>query len=313
MGLLALPVMLNRGYHNSLASGIVAAGGSLGILIPPSIMLVLFGPMANVSVVKLFAGAIVPGVGLGILYMLYTFVIVRVRKKLLDDTSDYGDLASATLWDGIKAFVPFVFLIFAVMGLILGGVCAPTEAAASGALGSIVLAAAYRKCDLKTIMAAAATSLRTSAMVYFVAVGANIFTAVFFGIGCDKVVKGAIASMGLGPWGTLIAVLLIVFILGMLIDWVGILLIVMPIFMPILNSFGFDPLWSSMMIIVTLQTSFITPPFAYALFYVKGVAPPHVTIKQVYAGTPPFIILILLMLLLMTIFPSVALWLPSLL
>jgi tripartite ATP-independent transporter DctM subunit len=238
---------------------------------------------------------------------------VRARKKLLDDTSDYGDLASATIWDGIKAFVPFVFLIFAVMGLILGGVCAPTEAAASGALGSIVLAAAYRKCNLKTIMAAAATSLRTSAMVYFVAVGANIFTAVFFGIGCDKIVKGTIASMGLGPWGTLVAVLLIVFLLGMLIDWVGILLIVMPIFMPILNSFGFDPLWTSMMIIVMLQTSFITPPFAYALFYVKGVSPPHVTIKQIYAGVPPFIFLVLFMLLLMTIFPSVALWLPSLL
>jgi TRAP-type mannitol/chloroaromatic compound transport system permease large subunit len=160
-------------------------------------------------------------------------------------------------------------------------------------------------------MDAAKTSLKTSAMVYFVAVGANIFTSVFFGIGCDKVVKSVVLGLGLGRWGTLLAVLLIVFVLGMLIDWVGILLIVMPIFMPILNEFGFDPLWTSMMIIVMLQTSFITPPFAYALFYVKGIAPPHVTIKQIYTGVPPFIIIIVLMLLMMAAFPSIALWLPS--
>jgi TRAP-type mannitol/chloroaromatic compound transport system permease large subunit len=162
-------------------------------------------------------------------------------------------------------------------------------------------------------MDAAATSLKTSAMVYFVAMGANIFTAVFFGIGCDKVVKRVVVGLGLGQWGTLIAVLLIVFILGMLIDWVGILLIVMPIFMPILNDFGFDPLWTSMMIIVMLQTSFITPPFAYALFYIKGIAPSHVTIKQIYMGVPPFIIMVLLMLVLMTVFPSITMWLPSVL
>ncbi|MDR1322488.1 MAG: TRAP transporter large permease subunit [Gracilibacteraceae bacterium] len=313
MGLLALPAMLKRGYNHSLATGIVAAGGSLGILIPPSIMLVIFGPAAGISVVKLFSAAIVPGVGLGIMYILYTFFVVRLRKDMIKDTFDYesSDFAEASLLKGLLALVPFLFLIVAVLGMILGGVCAPTEAAATGALGSIILALAYRKLNWKTILNAAVSALKTSTMVYFIAMGANIFTAVFFGIGCNFVVEKAILGIGLGPWGTLIAVLLIVFILGMLIDWLGIMLIIMPIFLPILNSFGFDTLWTVMMIVVMLQTSFITPPFATSLFYLMGVVPPNVTTGEIYRGVPAFVIIILIMLVLMAIFPQITLWLPS--
>ena len=312
MGLLALPAMLSRGYKHSLACGIICAGGSLGILIPPSIMLVLFGPMANVSVVKLFSSAIIPGLGLSALYILYTIIYTRVKKDAIVEPEGLQEQEEQyTLIDGIKAFLPFLFLVFMVLGLILFGVCSPTEAAAAGSFGAILLAAGYRRINKKVLVDAGVSSLKISAMVMFIATGANIFTSVFFGVGGSRVMTKFFMSLDIGAWGTLVAVLGLVFILGMLIDWVGILLIVIPIFMPILNAFGFDTLWSSMMIIVMLQTSFLTPPFAHALFYIRGVAPPEVSTASIYKGAIPFVLIILFMLILMAIFPGIATWLPS--
>ena len=312
MGLLALPAMLSRGYKHSLACGIICAGGSLGILIPPSIMLVLFGPMANVSVVKLFSSAIIPGLGLSALYIIYTIIYTRVKKDAIVAPEGLQDQEEQyTVIDGIKAFLPFLFLVFMVLGLILFGVCSPTEAAAAGSFGAILLAAGYRRINKKVLVDAGVSSLKISAMVMFIATGANIFTSVFFGVGGSRVMTKFFMSLDIGAWGTLVAVLGLVFILGMLIDWVGILLIVIPIFMPILNAFGFDTLWSSMMIIVMLQTSFLTPPFAHALFYIRGVAPPEVSTASIYKGAIPFILIILFMLILMAIFPGIATWLPS--
>ena len=210
-----------------------------------------------------------------------------------------------------EAFVPFLFVIFMVLGLILLGVCSPTEAAAAGSFGAIILAIAYRKMSLKVLVNAALSALKTSAMVMCMTVGANIFTSVFFGVGGSTVMTNFVLSLNIGPVGTFIAVMALVFVLGMLIDWVGILLIVVPIFMPILNMFGFDTLWASMMIIVLLQTSFLTPPFAYALFYLKGVSPPGVTTPEIYKGIIPFILIILGVLLAMVAFPGIATWLPN--
>jgi tripartite ATP-independent transporter DctM subunit len=312
MGLLALPAMLKRGYKHSLACGLVCAGGSLGILIPPSIMLVLFGPMANVSVVKLFSAAIIPGLGLSALYILYIIVYTRLNKSAIVQTAESQEQEiHYTVIDGIKAFVPFLFLIFMVLGMILFGVCAPTEAAAAGSLGAVLLAGAYRRINMKVLVDAGVSSLKISAMVMFIATGANIFTSVFFGVGGDRVMTAFFMNLNIGAWGTLTAVLLLVFILGMLIDWVGILLIVIPIFMPILNAFGFDTLWSSMMIIVMLQTSFMTPPFAHALFYIRGVAPPEVATGSIYKGAVPFIIIIVFMVIMMGFFPEITTWLPN--
>lgn len=313
MGLLALPAMINRGYNHSLSTGIIGAGGTLGILIPPSIMLVLYGPMADISVVKLFSAAIVPGLMLSVGYIVYIIVYVRVKKDAIVDTGYVEQNAHYTAWDGIKAFVPFIFLIFMVLGLILLGVCSPTEAAAAGAFGAMILALAYRRLTFKVLRDAGISALKTSAMVMFLAVGANIFTSVFFGVGCNKALTSFIMNLGIGPWGSFFAVLLLVFLLGMLIDWVGILLIVIPIFMPVLVQFGFDPLWASMIIIVLLQTSFLTPPFAYALFYIKGIAPKGVTTVEIYKGVVPFILIIVFVLALLMIFPGIVSWLPNLL
>ena len=313
MGLLALPPMIKRGYNHSLATGIVGAGGTLGILIPPSIMLVLYGPMASISVVDLFSSAIVPGLMLAVGYLLYVIIYVHVKKDAIVPPAETEEMERYSLLDGVKAFVPFLFIIFMVLGLILFGVCSPTEASAAGAFGSILLAAVYKKLSLKVLFDAAKSSLSTSAMVMFVAVGANIFTSVFFGVGADRVLSNFVLNLGLGTWGTIISVLLLVFVLGMLIDWVGILLIVVPIFMPIIVNLGVDPLWASMLIIVMLQSSFLTPPFAYALFYIKGIAPPGVTIGEIYKGVIPFICIIFGVLILLMLFPGIVSFLPGLL
>lgn len=313
MGLLALGPMIKRGYNHSLATGIIAAGGTLGILIPPSIMLVLFGPMANISVVNLFSAAVVPGLMLAAGYLIYTIVYVNVKKDAIVAPAEAEEIEKYTILDGIKAFVPFLFIIFMVLGLLMFGVCSPTEASAAGSFAAILLALAYRKLTPKVLFEAGKSALSTSAMVMFVAVGANIFTSVFFGVGADKVLSNFVLNMGLGTWGTIISVLMLVFLLGMLIDWVGILLIVVPIFMPIITSLGVDPLWASMLIIVMLQSSFLTPPFAYALFYVRGIAPPGVTIGEIYKGVIPFICIIFAVLILLMIFPGIVTFLPNLL
>ena len=312
MGLLALPPMIKRGYNHSLATGIIGAGGTLGILIPPSIMLVLFGPMANISVVDLFSAAIVPGLMLAASYLIYTIVYVHVKKDAIVPPPDFEEEEEKyTIVDGLKAFVPFLFIIFMVLGLILFGVCSPTEASAAGAFASILLALVYKKLTLQVVWDAAKGALSTSAMVMFVAVGANIFTSVFFGVGADRVLTNFVLNLGMGTWGTIISVLLLVFVLGMLIDWVGILLIVVPIFMPIITGLGVDPLWASMLIIVMLQSSFLTPPFAYALFYIKGIAPPGVTIGEIYKGVIPFVTIILAEVALLMIFPGIVTFLPN--
>ncbi|HZJ84622.1 MAG TPA: TRAP transporter large permease subunit [Syntrophomonadaceae bacterium] len=311
MGLLALPPMNDRGYDKKLSTGVVAAGGTLGILIPPSIMLVLFGPMANLSVVDLFAAAIIPGLLLAFLYLVYTFLLIKFKKGVVPDQALHEGEEIYTIWDGIKAFVPFIAVIFAVMGAILFGIAAPTEAAALGAFGATVIALAFRKLNWRVIKESAMSTLKITTMVAFVAVGANIFTAVFFGVGGGAVVSNFVSALGLGPTGTMMMVLLIVLLLGMLIDWIGILLIIVPIFMPIIVQFGIDPLWAAMLICIILQTSFLTPPFAYTLFYIRGIAPPGINIGHIYAGVIPFIGLQLLGLALCYFFPKIITVLPA--
>lgn len=314
MGLLALPAMINRGYNKSLATGIVGAGGTLGILIPPSNMLVLYAPLADVSVVSLFAAAFTPGFLLAGLYLLFVIISARVKPSwypAIED--DEGYVKKYSLLDGIKAFGPFTFLILAVLGAIFFGVTSPTEAASLGAFGSIIIAAVFKKLNFKTLKNAAISTIKVTSMVVFLALGANLFTSVFFLVGGNTVVSNFMINLGLGAYGSLALVLFIVFILGMLIDWVGILLIVVPIFGPILYSFGFDPLWVALLIVVMMQTSFLTPPFAYTLFYIKAVAPEGVTTVDIYKGVVPFIMLQILALIVCIAFPNIILWLPNLL
>ena len=313
MALLTLPPMYEAGYKRSLATGIVAAGGTLGILLPPSIMMVEMGPVAQVSVIQLFAGTIIPGLMLGFAYGLFVFIAVRVKKDLIAPADQIAEKPYIPLGKGLAAFIPMVLLILCVLGAIFFGIAAPTEAAAVGALGAILIAAGYRKLSIPAISGSAMTTLRASSMVMFVITGANIFTAVFFGIGGPRVISRTLADFGLGGAGTFAIVLLLVFTLGIFLDWVGVILIIVPVFVPILEGFGFDPLYVCLIILTLLQTSFITPPFAYSIFYILGVAPKGTTTQDIYRGVVPFIVIQLIVVGILIALPDFVVWLPGVL
>lgn len=315
MGLLALPAMLSRGYNKPLATGCVCAGGTLGILIPPSIMLVIYAPMAGISVAKMLFGAVIPGLVLAGLYILYILIACFIKPEW-GPSLPKEERSRMQFWptvrEGALGLFPFIFLILAVLGTIFFGLAAPTEAAAMGSAGSVILAAMYRKLTLKNLKEALYPTLRISTMVIFVVLGANLFTGTFLGIGGGDVVANFLQGLGLTPWGIFILVLAIIFFLGMIMDWIGILFIMIPIFGPLLEKFGFDPLWTGIVICVLLQSSFLTPPFAYSIFYLKGIAPEGVTITHIYIGVIPFVILQLIGVALVLAFKPLALWLPNL-
>jgi len=315
MGLLALPAMLSRGYNKPLATGCVCAGGTLGILIPPSIMLVIYAPMAGISVAKMLFGALIPGLVLAGLYILYILIACFIKPEW-GPSLPKEERPRMQFWptvrEGALGLFPFIFLILAVLGTIFFGLAAPTEAAAMGSAGSVILAAMYRKLTLKNLKEAVYPTLRISTMVIFVVLGANLFTGTFLGIGGGDVVANFLQGLGLTPWGIFILVLAIIFFLGMIMDWIGILFIMIPIFGPLLEKFGFDPLWTGIVICVLLQSSFLTPPFAYSIFYLKGIAPEGVTITHIYIGVIPFVILQMIGVALVLAFKPLALWLPNL-
>lgn len=312
IGLLALPQMLKYNYSKPLATGVVCAGGALGILIPPSIMLVVYGPTAGVSIGALFLAAIPAGLLLSALYVLYIAVLGYLRPKEGPAYKAEPIPWRKKLLDAATSVLPVGVLILAVLGSIFFGLAAPTEAAAVGAFGSIILALAYRRLTLKTLMEAAYTTARVSAMVYMVTIGASFLSAIFVRVRGGDAVAAIVAGLELPTWAVILTMLFIVFVLGMFIDWIGIVMITVPLFMPISQSLGLDPLWFSMLIIVTLQTSFLTPPFAYTIFYLKGIAPPEVTTADIYRGVIPFILLQLVGVLLIALFPQIVLWLPKL-
>lgn len=314
VGLMALPAMLKRNYNVPLACGSICAGGTLGILIPPSVMLLLYGPTAGLSVAKLFIGAIGPGLLLSGLYLVYVYVLCLVKP-------DYGPPMPKEERDVpfIKIFyelviymIPPLFLIFAVLGTILVGIASPTEAASVGAFGAVLVAIAYKNFNIRVLYDAAIQTLRITTMVMFVASGAMMFSGVFMALGGAKYIGATIVALPLGKWGILFAMLAVVVLLGMFIDWIGILFIVIPIFTPIALKLGFNPLWFALVICTNLQMSFLTPPFAYSMFYLKGIAPDEVTMEQIYKGVFPFIGLQIIALVLVLIFPPLTLYLPSL-
>ena len=315
MGLLALPTMLKRGYDIPLATGCICAGGTLGILIPPSIMLIIYGPAGGVSVAQLYAGAFIPGFVLSALFMGYIGIRSWMNPKLcpaLPPEEREKRTLKDYLHQGLTSLLPTLFLILAVLGTIFFGICAPTEAAGIGALGSIILAAVYRRFNLGMLKDVSLITFRITAMILFVTVGASLFTSVFLYGGGGSAITDLLMKWNLGPWGVLAVVLVIVFFLGALIDWIGILLIIVPIFSPLLKSLGFDPLWVGLLICVNLQMSFLTPPFAYAIFYLKGIAPPQVQLSHIIRGVFPYVLLQATGLILCILFPQLCLWLPSL-
>lgn len=313
VGVIALPAMLNRGYQKGLATGTIASGGTLGILIPPSIMLVLYGAEVGLSVGKLFAAAIFPGLLLSALYLTYITLRCAIQPHLgpaLPPEDRMAPLKTKFLV-GMKAIFPPIFLILAVLGTIFWGIATPTEAAGVGAFGAIILAAARRRLSLANLKEVGLRTLKTTSLALFIVVGATCFTSVFIAGGGGKAIMTLMVDLPIGPFGILVLILLILFILGMFIDWIGILMIIIPIFLPIVTNIGFDPLWFALLVCVNLQMSFLTPPFGYALFYTKAIAPHDVNLLDIYRGIIPFVALQMLTLVVCVLFPNVVLWLPS--
>ena len=317
MGLLATPALLSKGYQKELTSGIICAAGTLGILIPPSIMMVVYGGLTGLketSVGNLFAGAIFPGLILAGLYFLYIWLRCTINPRLgppisKEEASRYTTAQKLAMT--AKSLVPPLALIFLVMGTILAGVATPTEAAGLGALGAFVLAVANRALTWEVVRDASIATLRTTSMVMMLFIGGKFFSTVFLSMGGGDVVADLLVGSGLSPWAALAIMMGIVFLMGMFIDWAAILLVTVPIFMPIAMDLGFDPLWFAMLMCVNLQTSFLTPPFGYALFYFAGVAPEGYTMTHIYKGIVPFVILQLIGLVIITLFPGLVTWLPS--
>ncbi|MFO8112693.1 MAG: TRAP transporter large permease subunit [Desulfosalsimonadaceae bacterium] len=317
MGLLAAPPLINKGYQKEMASGIICSAGTLGILIPPSIMLVIYGGLTGMqatSVGNLFAAAIIPGLVLSGLYIAYISIRCQINPKLgptisKEEAAKYS--AGQKFWLTVKYMIPPLVLILLVMGTILMGIATPTEAAGMGAAGAFILALANRMVNWDVLQQVATNTLKTTCMVMFLFVAGKLFTQVFISMGGGFVVSDILTG-AMAPATAIFVMLLIVFILGMFIDWAAILLITVPIFLPIASQLGYNPLWFAMMQCVVLQTSFLTPPFGYALFYFIGVAPPGYTMVHIYKGIIPFILLQILGVIILAVFPELILWLPRL-
>lgn len=315
MSLMAIPIMLKQGYDKRLATGAVAAGGTLGILIPPSIMLVVMADQSGISVGRLFAGGIGPGLLLGLLYFIYVAVITYFKPHFGPALSE-EERASVSTGQLVRMLlinlVPPAMLILGVLGSIWMGVATPTEASGIGAAISLGLMIAYRAFSWRALAEAVWKATRTSCMVVTIIIGASLFTAVFLGSGGGPVVRDLIMTFGaLGKWGAFVAMMAIVFLLGFVVDWIGIILITFPVFLPIATSLGFDKLWFVVLMAVNLQTSFLTPPVGYALFYLKGTVPADVKLLDIYRGIVPFVALQLVGITVVALFPPIATWLPS--
>lgn len=313
MGLLAFPAMLRAGYDVKLSAGVVCAGGCLGILIPPSVMLILYGATAGVSVPKLYAGAFFPGLLLAGLYMAY--VLIRcwlnpaLAPKLPREETDVPWIK--VWWALLTSFFPLTILILSVLGAIFFGLATPTEAAAIGSLGSLVLAAAYRALSFGKVKESVILTARTSAMVCWLFVGSFIFSSIFAILGGHEPIKSLVTALNLSPTMFLVVAQVIIFILGWPLEWTEIIVIFVPIFLPLLQFFQIDPLFFGILIALNIQTSFLSPPVAMAPFYLKGIVPPHVTINQIFSGVMPFLWLVLVAMVLVYVFPGIALWLPK--
>ncbi|MEW5963503.1 MAG: TRAP transporter large permease subunit [Pseudomonadota bacterium] len=314
MGLLAFPQMLKARYDPSFASGVICAGGCLGILIPPSIMLIVYSATTNVSVVKLYAGAFLPGFMLAGLYLVYVVTRAIANPALAPPPreEDLPDLSGGKLaWLLLTSFFPLAMLILSVLGAILFGLATPSEAAAVGSAGGLILAAAYGSLTWDRLKESVYLTVRTSAMVCWLFVGSWTFSSVFSYLGGEQLVKEFVLGLDLSPLMFLILTQIIIFLLGWPLEWSEIIIIFVPIFLPLLPHFGVDPLFFGILIALNLQTSFLTPPMAMAAYYLKGIAPPHVRLTQIFSGCMPYLGLVFVSMVLLYIFPGLALWLPE--
>ena len=322
LGVMSLPVMLKQKYDKPLALGTIAASGCLGILIPPSIMLVIMGDQLSIPILDLFMGAVFPGLILGFLYIAYILVYCKIYPEKAPLAADHRETNLKDVLQALYDIIPPAGLILLVLGSIFMGVATVTEASGVGALGAMLIALLFKRLNWKVLKDVVLNTMNTSAYIFAIFVGATIFALVLRECGGDELIESALMGLGFGPHGLIIFVLVLVFFLGFFLDWIEISLIILPLLAPVIsalnlqiNGFGvvdFPNLtWFALLVAVTLQTSFLTPPVGFALFYLKGVCPPGVELMDIYRGVIPFIVLQLIALVLVFLFPELVTWLPS--
>ena len=312
MGLLAFPAMASAGYNKQFASGVICAGGTLGILIPPSIMLIVYSAIAELSPLRLYAAAMFPGLLLAGLYIVYVILRVSVQPKLAPKPRDEDvPPVSKIYFDLLVSFVPLTALIAAVLGSILGGLATPAEAAAMGALGGLVLAILYRSLTWEKVKDSVFLTAKATAMVCWLFVGSWTFASVFSYLGGHDVIEHWVLGMNLQPWQFLVMVQMIIFVLGWPLEWSEILIIFVPIFLPMLDAFGVNPYFFAMLVALNLQTSFLTPPMAMSAYYLKGVLKDQIELVEIFKGIFPYLVIVISSMVLLYQFPGIALWLPD--
>ena len=313
VGVMAIPAMLKRNYNHPLICGTICAGGALGTLIPPSVVTVVYGPAAGLSVGRLLISTIFPGLLLSVIYITYIAVRSNLSPAFAPPVPPEESRIPLKQKLTITAtgMVPSLALIFSVMGSIVLGLSPPTEAAALGAFGSIILTIAYRNFTLKALKETVIQTLRISSMMMIILVGGSMFSGIFLGMGGGGATEKILEALHLSPWGVLALFLFIIYLAGFILDWASILLVFVPIFSPIIDKLGFDPIWFGTLFIMMIQTSYLTPPMAPGIFYLKGIAPPEITTNEIFQGIVPYMFLQLVGIAIVTMFPQIALWLPE--
>lgn len=315
VGLLAIPVMLKYQYDKGLTSGTICAGGSLGTIIPPSVVVVLLGPVANVSIGDLMFGMLIPGLLLALLYILYILTVCTIwpetGPRIPPSPDEPTFLRKCRI--SIVALWPPMLLIAAVLGSMLFGIAAPTEAAALGALGALFLSVVYGDFTLKVLHESLVKTLKVTVMILTILMAGNMFAGVFIAGGGVQTTEQFILTANLGPWLTLGLFLFVCFLAGFILDWISILLIFIPVFIPIVTKMGFDPVWFCVLFLIVIQTSYLSPPMAPAIFYLRGIAPPEITLQHMFRGVVPFIVIQIVCLGIVAAFPPLVLWLPTVL
>jgi tripartite ATP-independent transporter DctM subunit len=313
VGVMAIPAMLKRNYNHSLICGTICAGGALGTLIPPSVVTVVYGPAAGVSVGRLLISTIFPGLLLSTIYIIYITLRSNLNPAFAPPVPP--EETRVPLKEKLKitatGMLPSLALIFAVMGSIVLGLSPPTEAAALGAFGSIILTVAYGNFSRKALQETVIQTLRITSMMMIILVGGSIFSGVFLGMGGGEATEKILSALQLRPWAVMVLFLLIIYLAGFILDWASILLVFVPIFSPIITKLGFDPIWFGTLFIMMIQTSYLTPPMAPAIFYLKGIAPPEITTEEIFRGIVAYMLLQLIGIAMVVVFPPIALWLPE--
>ncbi len=322
LAVMSLPSMLKQGYSKPLALGTIASAGCLGILIPPSIMLVIMADQLGLSVGDLFMGAVFPGLILGAMYIIYILAVGIISPKSAPIPDDAKPITMAAFINVLKAILPTLLLIFAVLGSIFGGIATPTEASGVGALGATLLAMYNRKFSFKVLKEVMQGTYNTTAYIFAIFIGATCFALVLRELGGDELIESFLTGLPFGPYGIIIFILAVIFLLGFFLDWIEITLIILPLLAPVITALGLDIngygvvdnpelVWFVMLVAMALQTSFLTPPVGFALFYLKGVCPPEIKLTHIYKGIIPFVLLQLTGLALVFLWPTLATWLPS--